>query len=248
MRKTAAVSTQSGDARKLCAALLAPLLFGISLATEAAVVETIGTTWGGACCEAVFETRYGNNAANGDWEVAGDAGGVPDQRQLTYTDGGTKNFSLTQSAATGDLTFMIDGLATPIVLDLPGPDATAPNGYGWQTIGLMISSKSGNGFNATLSNVVLSANAGNANYSLPLLVAGSGSEKTQSVLLAEDVYGFFYDFTLTGELTFEWGNGRIKVDDLDFMVGVANQVPVPVPAAFWLFGSALGLMVVRRRA
>jgi len=228
--------------------------------SSAAVVETRGKDWGNGgnmlCCEAVFEARYGDNAAtpaNGEWEISGDDGTNPSQDiQYQYTSTGssaTMAFSLTHSADSGDLTFTIGGLA-PIVLDMPGPDAAAPNGYGWGTIGLLVASNGAQHFQTSLSNLTLTSNATGA-VNLADLITGSKGDKVQTILLNEDEYGFFYDFTMTGDVTLAWDPSanvsKIKPDALQFMIGVQDQVPVPVPAALWLMFSALGLLVGRAR-
>ena len=67
-----------------------------------------------------------------------------------------------------------------------------------------------------------------------------GRDKTQAIILTDDGDpNYFSNFTLTGKLVFDWGNKNPKKGDLEFKIGVAGQTAVPVPAAVWLFSSAL---------
>jgi len=138
------------------------------------------------------------------------------------------------------------GGSAPIVIDLPGADEVASNGYGM--IGLFVTSNGKKDFAAKIDNLVLSSNAtGTYDVLNDPLATGVKKDKSNAILLTEEVYGLFSDCTISGDMTFSWTGNKIKKHDLKFMVGVPDQVVVPVPAALWLFGSALGLLGAVRR-
>jgi hypothetical protein len=223
----------------ICAALLAPFLLLAGLNAQAAVVEVLQSDWGNGknadCCDASFKVNFD--------EIKADVKGGATVTH-SYADAVPQNFTLSHSGTTGDLIFTIGGSA-PITIDLP--ELT-----GWETIGLEATVGGDKNNTLVISNLLLTSGATGAYNFANALNLPAGSAKTQAIILTDDgVPNYFNNFTLTGTLVFDWDATAKKgpnKNDLEFKIGVAGETVVPVPAAVWLFVSALaGLGWFRRK-
>ena len=224
--------------RPMGPAIFATLLLLAGTGVQAAVIETVQADWGkgngnnSVCCDAGFNVSFDQVSA------AGKGGGSVAH---SFADNVPQNFTLSHSGVTGDLIFTI-GNSAPLTLDLT--ELT-----GWDTIGLLASVGGEKTNVLSISNLQLvSPGTGTYNFTNGLNLTGN-QNGSQAILLTEGANPFFFNnFTLTGTLVFDWGSKAPKSGDLDFRVGVAGQTVVPIPAAAWLFASALvGLASMQRR-
>jgi hypothetical protein len=180
--------------------------------------ETTYSDWDIFGSEKHFEVKWGNGAANGVWEIAIKNGGdVVSDQQATWTSGDANPFKLTHNATTGELTFEIGGTSSVW-------DYGANSAFGK----ISILAKSSDDQDSSVSNLEFNSNS---------LINGSlsASNSKEGVYL-ESTNGLFSDFTVSGELTLNSGN---KDAGSAMYIGVDDVQVVPIPAAAWLFGSAL---------
>ena len=201
-------------------------------AAHAAVVETTYTGWDIFGTEKHFEVRYGSGAVGGDWEVGRkDGAAVAETGQLAWTNGSPQSFSLVHSTATQELTLSIGG--TQIAWDMADI-------LGWNELSVLAksSANAGGTYTSTITNLVLNGTAlGNDTLS-----ASDGAKS--GVNLSGEL---FSDFTLTGQLALSWTGATPSNSRIEMFVGVAQAVPVPLPAAFWLLGSGLMMLLASAR-
>jgi len=196
--------------------------------------------WKKACCDRHYEVKFGKGSSKGSGKGNDESYKTDFEGDVSY------GFTLSHSSATGNLTFTIGGLE-PLVIELD-------QNTGWENIGLYVEAKGDDkdGRQILIENLVLNEGRSDKYVLENDALLGStvkGDEKKQGIILTDDAGNPFHDFVLSGDLVFSWNGKEPKEGDLKFLIGVSDLVSdvVPIPAAAWLFGSALGLLGMTRR-
>lgn len=198
---------------------------------QAAVVETTFSGWDIFGFADHFEVR---NGSPGDWEVGRKSGAsVLQSANDDWSNGQTKSFTLSHSLATGDLVLSIGN--TVMTWDFAG--STAFNELSIMAKGAT-TGEGNNVYTSTISDLRLDG------ILLTNNVLSDDDNSRNGLRLTGKT---FSDFILSGDLTFSWAGATPSGSRIEMFLGVNDSVLVPVPAAAWLFGSALGLLLVKTR-
>lgn len=181
--------------------------------------------------QAVGEARYGNGAANGDWElgVGNDTQQVGqfDQANFVWSNGNSESFTLIYDGVSL-LSFTVGG--TNVSFDV-----------GAITVDDVFIRASSNVDNsATLDNLLLNG------MSLPDVISPTALGDAEWLVVFD---GWVAPFTLTGNLTFAWGDaGSLQGSRPSVQVKLAQAVPEPSTAVLAVVGlAALSMLGIRRR-
>ena len=231
--------------RLLSLALMVLLLPAVSV--QAAVVETLYTDDATAHADGAryFQVRNTDDFAGSYYEVQrvhtdSFGQGILDERaNMTHTNGLAQDFSLDYDSSAHTLTFSIAGvsmthnIATSIAYDQVYIQAQSRGSSRTDYTQTTIADLAFNG-------VVLN------NSTLVHTQPGSFTPASGLLLTGEIFSGS--DFSLTGNMTFDWPEGdSLSGGLMNLEAGMSSSV-VPIPAAVWLFGSALaGLGWMKRK-
>jgi hypothetical protein len=165
-----------------------------------------------------FEARIGNHAANGDWELGHkfNGGYLGTSGQYAWVSNSPVNFSLNHNSTTGEFTMSLPG----------GISTTWDSGRPCQAVKeIWILIESGNiQVNAKVKDVTLANDGGGASSVLGGTLSTTSADKKFLRIDSE----LFENFTLQGQIIFEWVGQEPGVSDADVLMSVVfadNQDP-----------------------
>ncbi|MEM0915130.1 MAG: PEP-CTERM sorting domain-containing protein [Planctomycetota bacterium] len=189
--------------------------------------------------QAVAEARYGDSGGNATWEVGvgADTQNPPDfdQANKAWTPGASEAFTLFYDVSETELTFTVGGTTVDYTLDSPLTvnDIAIRIAFG-------SGSGAGNGNAASLNTLAI----GGTPLS-PSSLTSTFDESGAKYLFVQDAFAFGDDFTLTGNLIFDWSDvdPNLRGSRPAFQVKFVDVIPEPASLAIL----AAGLTAIFRR-
>lgn len=195
-----------------------------------------------------YNVKNGNSAANGDWEYAIVNGSdVPQfgSGQIAWGINADRDHDFSfgyDGAAIADLDLMnITGLGN---VSNSGNVSSLVSGGSPNAVFIRAANKDGGASaKVDLSQLVLTFLVDNSSINLGSLV-GDANAQYIGVIDARVAGGF----TITGDVDLNMGSGGGGSTRMyQAKIGISQQAVVPVPAAVWLFGGALGALGLLKR-
>jgi hypothetical protein len=167
-----------------------------------------------------FEARAGNQAAGEDWELGHkfDNAYLDTSGQYAWVSNTPVDFSLIHNFTTGEFTLTLNPDPIP---DLSGPSTTWDSGRLCQTVKeiWILLESSNNHVNLKIKDTTLANNGSGAAVVYPGSYSTTSADKKYLKIDGEQ----FENFTMQGQLIFEWTGLPPRADDAHFLMSVVFE-------------------------